>query len=388
MKPSLNARGTLIDIARRVGVSSATVSNAFNRPDQLSAKLREKILATARSMNYSGPNPAARMLRTGFSGTIGVVYPDSLIRPFEHPVAAALLGGIADACAERGLALLLLRGGEQSLKIIRNAAVDGLIVFSLPKNDLTLETVKERSLPMVIIDQPRLPNVPVVGIDERASARACAEHLMALGHKRFAIVTFRLGADGYCGLIDRNRVTNSCYELNRIRVSTYLDVLDKGGPEVSVKIWEWHRSDEEGGRIAGENLLQEHPRPTAILATSDSLAMGVIEAARACKVRVPEDLAVTGFDDIPAAKMITPQLTTIRQPIAEKGRLAVAALLKEDGPLRIMVPTKLIIRQSSDPARLGSAQETEIEVRAHPPSAPKQHRRNERPYQDRAKATS
>jgi Periplasmic binding protein-like domain len=86
---------------------------------------------------------------------------------------------------------------------------------------------------------------------------------------------------------------------------------------------------------------------------------------RACKVRLPQDLAVIGFDDIPAAKLNTPPLTTMHQPMAEKGRLAVAALLKEDGPLRIMVPTKLIIRQSSDPATLGSGQETEVEVRAH-----------------------
>jgi DNA-binding LacI/PurR family transcriptional regulator len=293
-----------------------------------------------------------------------------LLRPFENPVITALLGGIADACAERGLALLFLRGGEQSLKVIRNAAVDGLIAFSLPKNDITLQTIQERGLPMVIVDQPRLSKVRLVGIDERASARACAEHLSALSHKRFAIVTFRLGADGYCGFIDRNRAKNSRYELNRIRVSTYLDVLDKGGPEVSVKIWEWLRSNEEGGRIAGENLLKERPRPTAILATSDLLAIGVIEAARACKVRVPQDLAVVGFDDIPAAKLITPPLTTIHQPIAEKGHRAVAALLKEDGPLRIMVPTKLIIRQSSDPATLGSAQETEVDVRAHPRSRP------------------
>ena len=368
MKPSLNARGTLNDIARRLGVSSATVSNAFNRPDQLSPKLREKILATARSMNYSGPNPAARMLRTGFSGTIAVVYPDSLLRPFEHPTAAALLGGIVDACTERGLALLLPPGGQHAFKVIRNAAVDGLIVFSLPKNDLTLQAIKERALPTVIVDQPRLPKVPLVGIDIRASARACAEHLTALGHKRFGIVTFRLGADGYCGYIGRDRVKNSCFELNRIRVSTYLDVIDGAGPDVSVKIWEWPQSDEEGGRVAGENLLKEHPRPTAILATNDSLAIGVIEAARACKVGVPQDLAVTGFDDIPAARLITPQLTTIHQPMAEKGRLAVARLLTEGGPLRIMVPTRLIIRRSSDPSTLASAQETKIEVLAHPPS--------------------
>jgi DNA-binding LacI/PurR family transcriptional regulator len=383
MKPSLKARGTLIDIARLVGVSSATVSNAFNRPDQLSTKLREKILATARSLNYSGPNPAARMLRTGFSGTIAVVYPYPLRRPFEDAAAAAFLGGIADACAEKGLALLLLQGGEESLRVIQNAAVDGLIVFSMPKDDLTLRTITDRALPLVIVDQPRLPKIPLVGIDERASARACAEHLRALGHKRFAIVTFKLGGDEYCGYIDRNRVKNSHYELNRLRVSAYLDVLDRGGPEVSVRIWEWHRSNEEGGRIAGESLLTEHPRPTAILAASDRLAIGVIEAARACKLRVPQDLAVTGFDDIPAAKFITPQLTTIHQPMAEKGRLAVASLMKEDGPLRIIVPTKLIIRQSSDPSTLGH--ETEIGVRAH---VDRHLRTQERRYVNRANATA
>ena len=365
MKPSLKARGTLADIARLVGVSSATVSNAFNRPDQLSSKLREKILTTARSLNYSGPNPAARMLNTGFSGTIAVVYPYPLRRPFEDAAAASLLGGVADACSERGLALLLLQGGEESLKIIRSAAVDGLIVFTMPKDDVTLRTVTDRALPLVTVDQPRLPNIPLVAIDERASARACAEHLESLGHKRFAIVTFKLGGDEYCGYIDRNRVKKSCYEHNRLRVSAYLDVLDRAGLDVSVRIWEWHRSNEEGGRIAGESLLKEHPRPTAILAASDRLAIGVIEAARNCNLRVPQDLAVTGFDDIPAGKFITPQLTTIHQPMAEKGRLAVASLMRDNGPLRIIVPTKLIIRQSSDPSTLGSTQETEIEVRAH-----------------------
>ena len=91
-----------------------------------------------------------------------------------------------------------------------------------------------------------------------------------------------------CGYVDRNRVKNSCYELNRLRVSAYLGVLDRGEPEVSVRIWEWHRSNEEGGRVAGESLLKEHPRPTAILAASDRLAIGVIEAARTANSGFPK----------------------------------------------------------------------------------------------------
>ena len=233
----------------------------------------------------------------------------------------------------------------------------------MPKDDVTIRTVTDRALPMVIVDDPKMPKIPFAGIDEGAAARACAQHLVDLGHQSFAIVTFKLDADGHCGFIDRKRLKNSCYGLNRSRVQGYLEVLDNSGPDVSIKLWEWHRSNEEGGRTATESLFNEHPRPTAILAASDRLGVGVIEAARRRQFRVPQDLAVVGFDGIPAAKLITPQLTTIYQPMAEKGRLAVAVLLKEKPPMRTKVPTKLVIRQSSDPAILAADQEREIDVR-------------------------
>jgi DNA-binding LacI/PurR family transcriptional regulator len=130
----------------------------------------------------------------------------------------------------------------------------------------------------------------------------------------------------------------------------------------SVNIFECPRSSEEDGRTAAEYFLKQEPRPTAILATSDRLALGVMEVARRYKLRIPEDLAVVGFDDIPAAKMSAPQLTTVHQPFEEKGRVAVTALLKEKGPLRTILPTKLIIRQSSDPAVVGADQEREIDI--------------------------
>lgn len=362
MKPSLKARGTLNDVAKRAGVSTASVSYAFSRPEKLSAPVREKILAAARSLQYPGPNPAARMLRTGVAGSIAVVYPYPLRRPFEDAAASAFLGGVAEACEGR-LGLLLLQGGETSLRLIETAAVDGLIIFSMPKDDVTIRTVTDRILPTVIVDDPRVPKIPFVGIDEGAAARACAQHLRELGHQSFAIVTFKLGADGHGGFIDRSRLKDSCYELNRRRVEGYLEVLDQGGPGVSVKLWEWPRSNEEGGRAAAESLFKTQPRPTAILAASDRLALGVMEAARRHQLRIPQDLAVVGFDGIPATKLITPQLTTVYQPMAEKGRLAVARLFKEKGPLRIKVPTKLLIRPSSDPALLGADQEREIAIR-------------------------
>src|ERR1700739_1875251 len=137
MRPSLKDRGTLTDVAKAVGVSVASVSYAFSRPDQLSPELREKILATARSLNYPGPNPAARMLRTGFAGSIAVVYASPLYPVFHDPAASALLSGATEACSERRLELLLLQCGEGYESIIRSDAVAGLIIYTMPNDAVT-----------------------------------------------------------------------------------------------------------------------------------------------------------------------------------------------------------------------------------------------------------
>jgi DNA-binding LacI/PurR family transcriptional regulator len=354
MKPTFKARGTLRDVARLVGVSHTTVSNAFSRPDQLSPELREKILAAARSANYPGPNPAARMLTKGFANTVALVYADPLYHAFEDPATSAFVGGVAEACDHRGLGLLLLQGGGVSLRTVQSAAVDGLIIYSMSKDGEAIRTIAGRGLPMVVVDQPLLAKVPFVGIDDRAAARACAQHLKDLGHRRYAIVTFPLSSDGYCGLVDKKRLKEICFEIPRRRIEGYLEVLDDGRPGSSAIVWECARANEESGRSALDGILQSKPRPTAILATSDRLAIGVIEAARRHRLRVPEDLAVIGFDDIPAAQLITPQLTTIHQPMAEKGRLAVSLLLDEKVPLRNKLAAKLIIRQSTDPSIAGT----------------------------------
>ena len=302
------------------------------------------------------------MLRTGFAGSIAVVYASPLYHVFQDPAASAFLSGVAEACSERRLGLLLLQCGEGYESIIRSAAVDGLIIYTMPKDAVTIQTVVDRGLPMVVVDQFLLPNVPFVGIEERAAVRACAQHIKALGHRRLGIVTFPLHADGYSGPIDKKRLEKACFEVARRRLQGYLRVIEPGRPKSSVNIWECPRSSEEDGRTAAEYFLKKEPRPTAILATSDQLALGVMEVARRYQLRIPEDLAVVGFDDIPAAKMSAPRLTTVHQPFEEKGRVAVTALLKEKGPLRTILPTKLIIRQSSDPAVLGADQEREIDI--------------------------
>jgi DNA-binding LacI/PurR family transcriptional regulator len=349
MKPSLRARGTLKDVAKAVGVSHTTVSNAFSRPDQLSPELRERIVAMARSMNYPGPNPAARMLRTGFARTIAVVWTDPMPHAFEDQAAASFLAGVAEACSERNLGMLLVQGGDGGSCTVRTAAIDGLIIYSMPGSSGTVQLVTERALPTVVVDQPAIPKVPFVGIDNRGASRACAEHLRALDHRRFAIVSLRLDTLEHRGLVELKRLHHGCFELSLRRIQGYLDVLGRDRTGFPVRIWECPCSLEEEGRRAGEYLLSMQPRPTAILAASDRLAIGVMEAAKQLHLAVPKDLSVVGFDDIPSASLITPQLTTTSQPLRKKGSLAVASLLDGNGPLRRILPTELIVRESTAP---------------------------------------
>jgi len=350
MKPSLQARGTLSDVAKAVGVSSATVSNAFNRPDQLSNQLRNKILGVARKLNYSGPNPAARMLSTGFANVIGVVYGEPIHFAFQDPADSAFVGGVAEACGKRGLGLLLLGGGPQSASMIRTAAVDGFIAYSIPKDDVALQAVADRGLPTVIVDQPVLPGIPNVGIDDRKSAKICAKHLRDLGHRHFGIVSLLLHNDGYRGLFDRVRMAGSPHLVASLRLQGYLEAL-KPSSDFSITLWECPLNNEEEGRIACENLLRIKPRPTAILAMSDRLAVGTMEAARLSRYLIPKDLSVVGFDDISAAKWLTPPLTTMQQVSEDKGRVAVELLGRRKEPIHKRLPTRLLIRGSTAPLK-------------------------------------
>lgn len=160
-------------------------------------------------------------------------------------------------------------------------------------------------------------------------------------------MTFGLGRDGYCGLIEKERLKGATNEVAVRRIKGYLDVLEHSGAAISVRLWGSPLRTDEDGRVAGASLLESDLPPTAILAMSDRLAIGVMKVAGERKLRIPEDLAVVGFDDIPAAQVLAPQLTAVHQPAEEKGRVAIASLLKEKGPLRRRLPIRLVVRQST-----------------------------------------
>jgi DNA-binding LacI/PurR family transcriptional regulator len=231
--------------------------------------------------------------------------------------------------------------------------VDGFVVYSMADEEPLLGAALGRGLPTVLVDQPRHEGVPFVGIDDEAAARAAAEHLLSLDHERFGVVSFGLSPDGSEGLADLVRRENAAFRVSRLRLRGYAAALEAAGidwPEVPV--YECPGSARLLGREAGGVLLSRSPRPTALLALSDQLALGAVEAAEARGLTVPEDLSVVGFDDAAPAVGTVP-LTTVRQDHIGKGRLAgrilVSLLRGEEPPVPGLLPTRLVIRGSTAP---------------------------------------
>ncbi len=354
-------RVTLTRIARELGVSAMTVSNAYNHPDRLSEALRERIFETAGRLGYQGPDPVGRSLRRQRTDVVGVLYSNPLSYAFEDPAAVSFLGGLSSVTEEADLGLLLVpaAGGGASGERdpgAAQAAVDGFVIYSMSDEEPLLAAALERRLPAVVVDQPRKEGVPFVGVDDEGAARTAAEHLFDLGHERFAIVSFGLWPDGHEGIADSDRQERTAFHVSRMRLRGYRAALeDTGLPWSDVPVYECQGSTKELGYRAVEALFRSEQEPTAILAMSDQLALGAIEWMTERRISVPQDVSVVGFDNIPAAASADPPLTTVHQDHAEKGRLAgrmlVSQLHEEDAPSAAPLVTHLVVRGSTSPNR-------------------------------------
>jgi DNA-binding LacI/PurR family transcriptional regulator len=350
---------TLQTIADQVGVSRMTVSNAFSRPDQLSEKLRLRILEAATELGYVGPDPAARALARGTTGAIGILLTSGSLRyAFDDAVATGFLGAIAGEVTPTGLALTLLTATTQGETIpARDVPMDGAVVYSCDPTDGALDYLTRRGLPMVFVDQQPRSGVPSVNVDDRVGARAAAQHLVDLGHRRIAVLTAAHGVPP--GLVeDPAADARHSKHVSRERLLGYLDALEPAG--ITPVVHRLAGSDDDEALAASRELLASDDRPTAVLCFSDVIASGVYTAAHELDLDVPGDLSVVGFDDNPLARRLRPQLTTVRQDVGEKGRVAAAALMtamqhhREGTPSRarhILLPTELVVRDSTAPPR-------------------------------------
>jgi DNA-binding LacI/PurR family transcriptional regulator len=340
-------RVRLRDVAERAGVSVGSASQAFGRPELVSDDVRERVLAAAEELGYPGPDPAARRLRTGRAGAIGLIFSERLAYQFTDPASPPFLRGVSLAIQKAPTGLLLIpdsRQRDEATRLVREAVVDGFIVYSVPQNDPRVEAALARRLPVVTVDQPRGAETPFVGIDDRAAARSAAEHLRGLGHERVAVLSFVTTLEPGSALQ---------LDITVERLAGYEDGLGDAWDPALVRTC--RPNAPEPARAATLELMREPTPPTAILAMSDILAFGALEAAGEHGVPVPSKLSVVGFDDTPGAAHANPPLTTVAQPHQEKGRLAAEQLIDaiERGgtgePSRTLLPTELVVRDSTAP---------------------------------------
>lgn len=347
------ARVTLQSIADRVGVSRMTVSNAFSRPDQLSSSLRERILAVAAELGYLGPDPSARSLATGTTGTVGVLWAKELRSSLADEVSARFLGAVADELALSGMALTLLPAiADGPVVPARDVAMDGAIAFSCDPDLPALDWLRRRDVPLVYVDMAPPPGEVAITIDDRGGAREAARHLIGLGRRRVALLTSGFGDEP--GLVPWPLPAGvPRHHVIAERHAGWLDALAEAGIEPVVV----NQPDTYGdAREAARMLVSLRPRPDAVLCLTDVLAQAVLVAASEEGLTVPTNIAVVGFDDHPLALRTRPTLTTVRQETDAKGRAAARALLhlvagRADAtlsrPPSQLLPVQLVVREST-----------------------------------------
>ena len=343
---------TLASLAAELGVSRTTVSNAYNRPDQLSAPLRARVLEAARRLGYPGPDPVARSLRTRRAGAVGLLLTEALSYAFRDPAATGFLEGLALACEEAGQGLLLVPVSPEHADVaaVHQAGVDGFIVYSVREDDPHFVAVLERPVPIVVCDQPiGVEGVDRVGVDDRAATLGLARHLTGLGHRRVGVLCMRLGSRRHDGLADQARQAGVTYPVQRDRLAGLRDGLAEAGVDWGgVPVVERFEHSVDAGESGTAELLSAASGLTAVVCTSDVLALGALRLAAARGLAVPDDLTVTGFDGVPEAERAC--LTTVRQPLREKGRKAGELLLNRgdrNRPRHLVLPTELVVGATS-----------------------------------------
>lgn len=341
---------SLKTVARAVGVSVATVSNAYNKPGHLSAALRERIFAAARELGYAGPDPAARSLRSRRTGAIGVLSTVQLSYAFTDPYCTVFLAGVADVAEQHQTSVLLMPLAPRassapeevraSVEAVRNAVIDGVVIDGIDDGHPALQVVTYRGLPRVRSTED--PASRCVLIDDQGAARAVGAHLAGFGHRDVALIAASAHEPGTIGEVTGDGML---YPYARLRLAGLREGLGSGA-RVSVVAAGPNRG--EDGLAAAAMVLRREPRPTAIAATSDVLALSALAAVREHGLVPGADVSVTGFDDIAAAAAAG--LSTVRQPIREKGRLMGRMLLDPSlTERRLVLPAEFVARASTGP---------------------------------------
>jgi DNA-binding LacI/PurR family transcriptional regulator len=344
-------RARIADVARVAGVSKAAVSFAFNTPERLSEDTVARIREVAVGMGYR-PHPVARMLTARQTSTIGVLTPQSLAQVFRNPFFALFTEGVAAVTEAGGYALLFISPLHGSLeRALERATVDGVVVVGLEQDHPEVEVIRRAGLPMVVVDATAWEEHGAVAVDDEGGARAAAGHLVGLGHRDVLVMTIGPAEAG---------VEPSARGVVGRRLAGYRQALAAAGIDLPAERIVAAEATFEGGEEAFVAAWSGGLRPSGVLVMSDAVAIGVLAGARRLGLRVPDDLSVVGFDDLPVSRYTDPPLTTIRQPVREKGeeaaRLLIAAVGGRAGSdgRHVVLATELVVRGSTAPPRVAA----------------------------------
>jgi DNA-binding LacI/PurR family transcriptional regulator len=331
---------TINELADKCGVSTATVSRVLNNSALVREDTRQKVLYEIKASNYQ-PNLMARALSRNRTDTIGFFIPPET-GLFSSDYFAGVIHGMGDAARIHRFDLLLSIPPEgvpysysQAWEMKR---CDGVLLIAPLKNDPNLVKLIDMKIPIVLINATS-DHFSCVDVDNVAGASRAVERLIALGHRRIAAINGLMqGTNG----LDRFAGYRKALELHSINFD----------PELVVE----GDYEQAGGYRAMRQLLALHRRPTALFAANDNMAHGALMALREAKLKVPEDVAVIGFDDLHIASLSTPRLTTVRQPLYQLGKAAVSLLSERISdpsakPRKIIIEPELVLRESCDPAR-------------------------------------
>jgi len=333
---------TLRQVAGRAGVDASTVSRVLRADPALAVRpeTRERILTAARELNYR-PNAAALSLKLRQTHTLGMLVPD-----ITNPIFPGIFRGVEATAAAAGYRVILVNTDEardrESLfvDLLTEKRVDGLILATALTDDKTVAALREGGYPFVLVNR-RMPglNERYVSADDEAGARLATEHLIRLGHRRIAHISGPLFTD--TGLR---------------RLKAYRECLHNHGiPFESAYVVEGDFR-EPTGQAAMQHLLELPQPPTAVFCANDLTAIGAMSALRQRGLRLPEDLSLVGFNDLPWTEHLQPPLTTVHVPLPEMGALACTMLLQLLAgvplqPVAIVVPVRLMERGSTAPPR-------------------------------------
>ena len=336
----MTRRVTTYEVAREAGVSRTTVSHILNNHPRvtLSEKTRERVLAAARKLGYV-PNSAAQMLVTGRSQTIGLV----LSRPDLVAIDAfvpTMMFGLNEACRAHGYRLLMEAIRDQVsadayLDLAKSKRIDGLIVVNPRKGDAALRKIIESKFPILIFGSSGHPRENSIGTEDKEASCQATAHLLSLGHQRIAHVSYAPLAY----LPAHRRFEGYRKALRAAKVSFDENLFAEGNFSC------------ESGYLAMRQILAARAKPTAVFAGNDTIALGAMVAVRQAGFSIPEEFAVVGYDDIPAAAFACPPLTTVRSLAFEQGKIAGEVMIdlvngKEQGRKTAIVPLELVIRES------------------------------------------